>query len=164
MLLNYYLKLKSQLTSATSATNNYFRTASGVLALNVVAEGSGRACTGHLEPSIWSKMRSFNLFSGSSPCLPWGSLFIPSGLQQWLGGVAVVAVQLLEVRTLGYTCRMWPEFQCFQQEKGEGSNPPVPSGWIWHLQRTRLSLPSSITIFPFFFFFFKSGWTPSWEK
>lgn len=67
MLLNYYLKLKAQLTSATSVTNNYFWSASGVLALNVVAQGSGSVFTGHLEPSIWSETRSVNLSSGSVP-------------------------------------------------------------------------------------------------
>lgn len=77
MLLNYYLKLKSQLTSATSVTNNYFRRASGVLALNAVAQGSGSVFTGHLEPSIWSETRSVNLSSGSVPCLPGGSLSTP---------------------------------------------------------------------------------------
>lgn len=52
MLLNYCLKLKLQLTSATSVTNNNFRSASGVLALNAVAQSSRNVFPGHLEPSI----------------------------------------------------------------------------------------------------------------
>lgn len=104
MLLNSYLKLKLQLTSATSVTNNYFRSACGVLALNVVAQGSGSVFTGHLEPSIWSETRSLNLSSVSAPCLTWCSLFIPPGPQQWPIWVAIVAAQLLEDPTLGHTC------------------------------------------------------------
>lgn len=161
MLLNYYLKLKSQLTSATSVTNNYFRSAGGVLALNVVAQGSGSAFTGHLEPSIWSETRSVTPSSGSSPCLPQGSLFIPPDLQQCHVLVAVVAAQILEDPTLGHTCETQPEFQCLQLEKGEGSNL-LRLNMAFSREKTLLSLPP--LQFPPPLFFFKSGWTPSWEK
>lgn len=158
MLLNYYLKLKSQLTSATSVTNNYFRSAGGVLTLNVVAQGSGSAFAGHLEPSIWCETRSVNPSSGSSPYLPQGSLFIPPGLQQCHVLVAVVAAQILEDPTLGHTCETQPEFQCLQPEKGKGSNLLRLN---MALSRLSSPCPHHNSLPPFFF---KSGWTPSWEK
>lgn len=84
MLLNHYLKLKLQLSAATSVTNNYFRSARGVWALNAVAQGSGNVFTGHLEPSIWSVERSVNLSAecfSLFPSLP-GPLFVLLGPDQ----------------------------------------------------------------------------------
>lgn len=163
MLLNYYLKLKSQLTSATSVTNNYFRRASGVLALNAVAQGSGSVFTGHLEPSIWSETRSVNLSSGSVPCLPGGSLSTPPGLQQWHICVALGAAQIPEDPTLGCTCEPQAEFFCLQTRKSEGSNSLRLNTAISR-EKGLLCLPTSQFTFVLIFFFFKAGWRPSWEK
>lgn len=155
MLLNYYLKLKSQLTSATSVTNNYFRRASGVLALNAVAQGSG------LRECLYRSLRAIHLiWNKISQSLLWLCALLarrlslhPPGLQQWHICVAVGAAQIPEDPTLGCTCEPQAEFFCLQPRKSEGSNSLRLNTAISR-EKGLLCLPASQFTFVLIYIFF----------
>lgn len=165
MLLNYYLKLKSQLTSATSVTNNYFRRASGVLALNAVAQGSGSVFTGHLEPSIWSETRSVNLSSGSVPCS------VPRRLSLHPPRAAAVAYLrgcrgCPDPRRSHFGMYLWATSWVFLFAAKEKWGVQFVEVEYSNFKGERSPLLAHITIYFCFniYFFFKAGWRPSWEK